>query len=685
MATYSFCFGVAGLTPTITTYIKESDGTSAGSAPSVTALSVGWYKFTATPTYPILLVIDSGDSTLDKIYMRITENDVNLDALVSARASQSSLDSHETAQATSRGIISTNLNATVSSRSTLTAQNVWEYATRTLSSFGTLIADIWAYTSRTLTEFSTSLAISVWDVLESSIMMTDSIGLKVKTNLNIKTSDILSNAGFINKFGSYGNGDGQFYNPVGIHINPIIGILITDSGNHRVQLWSMDGVYINSFGSYGSGQGQFYNPTGITYDGNTDILTVADSQNNRLQQFYGVDFSFIQTIGSYGTGNGQFDNPHGISSDGVYLYVCDLANNRIQKFNITGTYVMQWGSYGTGDGQFNQPTDIYVSIPFGRVYVTDANNNRIQVFDSNGNFLFKIGSQQGTDIGQFNYPMGIVVDENGYIYVADTSNHRIQKFTSSGEFVCVFGVLGSGDLQFDAPSGMAFDPNGYLNIIDNHNHRNEIIKVGELAQAGALRNHDEAIKERLDNATYGLEMLAKEATLNSHESAQAISRGIIDINLDAQSSDILTETQSHPTLAEIEATTVLAKEAMSIIISGNTDELESRLTTSRSGYLDYLSGGMVALEDNEILRSGNLTIQIGTLATSSILDVVSGDINNLIKFVSGDYRIDTSTTPWREDIYIKGTSTKLITREYYKVDGTSVSAITDVIGIKSGV
>src|SRR3990167_6666008 len=105
MATYSICFGVAGLTPTITTYIKESDGTSAGAAPSVSALSVGWYKFTATPTYPVLLVVDSGDATLDKIYMRITENDVNLDA-------------------------------TVSSRSTLTAQNVWEYATRTLSSFG---------------------------------------------------------------------------------------------------------------------------------------------------------------------------------------------------------------------------------------------------------------------------------------------------------------------------------------------------------------------------------------------------------------------------------------------------------------------------------------------------------------------------------------------------------------------
>jgi len=39
--------------------------------------------------------------------------------------------------------------------STLTAAQVWSYATRTLSSLGTLVADIWAYTTRTLTQTAT--------------------------------------------------------------------------------------------------------------------------------------------------------------------------------------------------------------------------------------------------------------------------------------------------------------------------------------------------------------------------------------------------------------------------------------------------------------------------------------------------------------------------------------------------
>jgi len=50
----------------------------------------------------------------------------------------------------------TNLDAAVSSRSTLTAAQVWAYSTRTLTGFGSLVADIavavWAATVRTLTQ-----------------------------------------------------------------------------------------------------------------------------------------------------------------------------------------------------------------------------------------------------------------------------------------------------------------------------------------------------------------------------------------------------------------------------------------------------------------------------------------------------------------------------------------------------
>lgn len=52
----------------------------------------------------------------------------------------------------------TRIDATISSRSSHSAADVWASATRTLTSYGTLVADIWANATRTLTSFGTLVA-----------------------------------------------------------------------------------------------------------------------------------------------------------------------------------------------------------------------------------------------------------------------------------------------------------------------------------------------------------------------------------------------------------------------------------------------------------------------------------------------------------------------------------------------
>lgn len=59
------------------------------------------------------------------------------------------------------GARATNLDAAISTRSSHTAADVWSVATRTLTSFGTLIADIWAYATRTLTQTAASIAAAI--------------------------------------------------------------------------------------------------------------------------------------------------------------------------------------------------------------------------------------------------------------------------------------------------------------------------------------------------------------------------------------------------------------------------------------------------------------------------------------------------------------------------------------------
>ena len=67
---------------------------------------------------------------------------------------------------------------------------------------------------------------------------------------------------------------------------------------------------------------------------------------------------------------------------------------------------MQFGSTGSGQGQFNHPGDIAISTEDGVLYVTDIGNSRVQKFDSDGNFQGEWGTF-GIENGEFNRPAGI--------------------------------------------------------------------------------------------------------------------------------------------------------------------------------------------------------------------------------------------------------------------------------------
>ena len=61
--------------------------------------------------------------------------------------------------------------------------------------------------------------------------------------------------------------------------------------------------------------------------------------------------------GSAGKGLGQFDHAGDIDLDNnqKVVYVTDIGNNRIQKFNYDGKFIGSWGAQGVGDGQLTDP------------------------------------------------------------------------------------------------------------------------------------------------------------------------------------------------------------------------------------------------------------------------------------------------------------------------------------------
>jgi len=65
------------------------------------------------------------------------------------------------------------------------------------------------------------------------------------------------------------------------------------------------------------------------------------------------------------------------------------------------------------------------------VYVADTNNDRIQKFDSSGSFITKWVSDVAYDIA---------AASDGSIYVANRDDDIVQKFTSSGALVLIIGA-----------------------------------------------------------------------------------------------------------------------------------------------------------------------------------------------------------------------------------------------------
>ena len=109
---------------------------------------------------------------------------------------------------------------------------------------------------------------------------------------------------------------------------------------------------VTSWGSFGTGNGQFDQPMGIFASLN-GFIYVVDANNNRIQKFNQVG-AYLSQFGTSGSGNGQFNRPTDISIgyDGNF-YVTDSYNYRVQKLSSLGTYLSQFGSHGSGNGQFN--------------------------------------------------------------------------------------------------------------------------------------------------------------------------------------------------------------------------------------------------------------------------------------------------------------------------------------------
>ena len=117
--------------------------------------------------------------------------------------------------------------------------------------------------------------------------------------------------------------------------------------------------------------GNFYFPNGVVVT-DDDQLMVGDSNNRRVQVFSTqAEFEyFIRTSGI----------PRGMVIDeSDRLYVVDALSHTVDVYSLEGDRIVSFGAEGVGPGQFRYANAISLDSN-ERIYITDRENNQIQVW-----------------------------------------------------------------------------------------------------------------------------------------------------------------------------------------------------------------------------------------------------------------------------------------------------------------
>ena len=269
-------------------------------------------------------------------------------------------------------------------------------------------------------------------------------------------------------FGKKGSSVRMFDSPWGVAVNARDEIAVTDTNNHRVQIFNTDGNYLRSFGREGNEAGEFIYPRGIAFHNNGNIF-VADKGNHRIQIFSGEG----EYVGSFG-GKGSLDRhlifPWSLSVDSAgNIIVVDVGNNLIKIFSPDGKLLKKIDRQGS----FTDPIHCVQCDRY--LIVSDCKEHRIKVFDRNGNFQYKFGKQGGGD-GEFRNPECLSMNKSGHLMVCDRGNNRIQAFELNGKFVGKFGTKGSNLGEFQRLTSVAVLSNGRIVVTDSSNHRIQIFE-----------------------------------------------------------------------------------------------------------------------------------------------------------------------------------------------------------------
>jgi len=283
----------------------------------------------------------------------------------------------------------------------------------------------------------------------------------------------------IKTFGSKGTENSQFNTPMGVAVGPDGSIYVIDNQNHRIQKFDSLYTHVQTLGGIKPGKGatDFYLPTGIAVSKETGKIFVADSGNVRVTVF-GGGLNYITSLDGvpYSSYNVVFAPEYFVFDKHGNMFIVEELNNRVVKLNRAKVYEGQVGTGmpGFGDNEFFNPRGAGIG-PDGKIYVADTGNHRIQIFSPSFDYLATIGGVKGNGNNELSSPRHVAAGTDGRIYIADIGNNRIQVFDSNYEYLATIGSKGELSGQFDQPGNIVLVEDRWLHAMDRRNNRIQII------------------------------------------------------------------------------------------------------------------------------------------------------------------------------------------------------------------
>ena len=212
---------------------------------------------------------------------------------------------------------------------------------------------------------------------------------------------------FLRQLGWYGGNHGELNTPADVTFVNEDEILVIDGGNDRIQQFNVhSGNFINSFGRFGYGCGQFKTPRSVCMDCKGHII-VAD-YNHRVQVLT-KDGVPILKFGDSGPEKLHF--PVGCAYYKDMFVVADSGNSCLKVFDSSGRFLRKIGEKGNEDAQFTNPWRLYIDT-HGNILVGDKDCGHVQQFTIEGRFT-------GRAVTKLNWPSGIAQMPDGRILISD--------------------------------------------------------------------------------------------------------------------------------------------------------------------------------------------------------------------------------------------------------------------------